>query len=773
MKPATKRSRAVPNKRKPSKKQREKQTKAVPPSLPSSSTKSITTVKKNKNIKTKVITELKPPSSPYTVSLPQTTKPILPSSFSPSTPSKKELSRLGGLRPVLKLLSSRKSSLSQTAALVLSNCTGEDRRICRSLIALQDADSMDNNSDSQQQHNNDDDDDDTHEGLGPLIEHLTDSDATVALHVAKTLAHCTAACQDRDATLHLSSVLRRLGGTRLLIGCLSPLPQHEKITAAVLLSLGNLCCDDILLCDEMRDLGALESLLLLLRPGRPLVLRDRATSTLLNCVEGTEETSQSDMEKELISIGAVSALSRAIETLIDGRKPKTLTSTLSKTITPDTTSSMNTMLRATEPMTCGLLDLLYKCCSKKDKIGANGCDELHDCGGVQLMMILLDDTRQSVKEKACRLLACVCGSAGRNARDIKRSVWSNSNGALEQLVGLVEHRRKTMAKGARRCLDALRNRNTLQNELNTIHRKSSGALTKLTENIRHENSKTSNIGSPAGSAEGKNKNLSDDEVLLPLIEQGIVPIFHRMATEKETLDIKDLEPSVPTSDSSIETKKKLNKKKSKSKKKNVKMTKAETKAAKEKVRKTLSKGFAADYLAWLEIAVCGGKQGGSSTFRVLLRTLCMNGNEELRGHVAIALVILCFQNEILRKSFVQEGAFDATLSMLRTDVGRSHALEFLYTMEPIVRTCVEAIELAKDKMGAALTNPYAAAAAGKWKQITETLTAGLKTTFSFFFPSFFICFLTSFLSFSLSFFVSFLFLLLFLFFVAVYTHIYI
>ena len=574
---------------------------------------------------------------------------------------------------MLKLLRSRKPSLSQTAALVLSNCTGEDHRVALALIALEKENSPETTE---------------HDGLAPLIEHLTDSDSIVALHVAKTLAHCTAACNDQAATLKLSGLLRQLGGTRLLIGCLSPHSKDEKVTAAVLLSLGNMCCDDAILCNEMREMGAFESLLLLLRPGRPLILRDRATSTLLNCVEGTEISSRTAMEKELASIGAVSALSRAIETLIDGRQVATGSATSAANVRQDG------MSRVTEPMTCGLLDLLLRCCSVVDKVGASGCDELQDCGGVQLMMILLDDSRQSVQEKACRLLACACGSAGRNARDIKRSVWSLGGGALEQLVSLVKHRKKGIAKSARRCLDALRNRSTLLTGGIRSVSSSKSLATKL------EN------GNVASAKKSNNTMISDDEVLLPLIEQGIVPIFHKMATE----DDMDVGEATPHDDVAPNVRRKSSTAAKAT-------TKQSTKTAKKAViastkRKNLSKRFAADYLAWLQMAVCGGKQGGSSTFRVLLRTLCMNGNEELRGHVAIALVILCFNTPTLRTSFVQEGALDATLSMLRYTEGRTHALEFLYTMEPIVRKCAESKSFAKDAAGGALTNPYAAAAAG-------------------------------------------------------------
>jgi len=262
--------------------------------------------------------------------------------------------------------------------------------------------------------------------------------------------------------------------------------------------------------------------------------------------------------------------------------------------------------------------------------------------------------------------------------------------------------------------------------------------------------------------EGKeeNKKMSDDEVLLPLIEQGIVPKFYRISTEQIDTDSIDTAPNMNVEEippesttekqnkNSATTNKKHNnkekkkkdllkkdkelrrKKDSKSRKggkggKDFKTSKTsktskepkESKEQKKKkrllARKQTAQQFAADYLAWLEMAVSDGQQGGSATFRVLLRTLCMNGNEKLRGHVAIALVILCFKHSSLRKAFVQEGALDATLSMLRHSEGRYHALDFLTTLQPIVQERVDEITATKDATGAALTNPYAAAAAGK------------------------------------------------------------
>ena len=88
--------------------------------------------------------------------------------------------------------------------------------------------------------------------------------------------------------------------------------------------------------------------------------------------------------------------------------------------------------------------------------------------------------------------------------------------------------------------------------------------------------------------------------------------------------------------------------------------------------------FAVDMLAWMKGEIKGG------TLQILIRTLNMQGNEELRGHVAVALVHLAFDKASVRSQFVQKGAMDATLSMLRKKEGRGPALEFLNALEPLL-----------------------------------------------------------------------------------------
>ena len=91
----------------------------------------------------------------------------------------------------------------------------------------------------------------------------------------------------------------------------------------------------------------------------------------------------------------------------------------------------------------------------------------------------------------------------------------------------------------------------------------------------------------------------------------------------------------------------------------------------------------------------------------------MQGNEELRGHVATALIILCFKVDSMRHAFIREGALDSTLSMLKHLAGRNHALDFLCTLDPLVLAAIKEITQLEDDSGVNLTNPYAAAAASK------------------------------------------------------------
>ena len=59
-------------------------------------------------------------------------------------------------------------------------------------------------------------------------------------------------------------------------------------------------------------------------------------------------------------------------------------------------------------------------------------------------------------------------------------------------------------------------------------------------------------------------------------------------------------------------------------------------------------------------------------------------------HVATAIVYLSFGVPKLRQTFVQRGALDSTLSMLRVPAGRGPALDFLYALEPLVAPDPEA-----------------------------------------------------------------------------------
>jgi hypothetical protein len=430
--------------------------------------------------------------------------------------------------------------------------------------------------------------------------------------------------------------------------------------------------------------------MLLLRPSCSLMLRDRAASTLLNCVEGSSISSNFSGEdaatdanaagpspaEELVGLGAVSALTRSVETLVDGRdisQPSSLG--FDRGRIPDARDEG--LQKAAEPMVQCLLDVLWHCCSHKPQPSASShgantatpssaeraCNELFQCGGVHLMMLLLGDKRVGVQQRACRVLALACSSGGDKAAEIRRLVWSKNGGALTKLVALVKHRKKGTAKAARRCLDGLRNHNI--------------AKTSSSSNNTMANSN------------------NDDEVLLPLIEQGVVPIFHGMSKDAEDLLASEQSMMKP-----VEAREEGEEKTTKRKR-----------SASTKLVITAGR-FAADYLAWLELAIRGQEHtGAGATFRVLLRTLCMQGNEELRGHVATALVILCFKVDSMRQAFVREGALDASLSMLRHGAGRSYALDFLHTLEPLVNAAVKGIAQIEDDSGMNLTNPYAAAAA--------------------------------------------------------------
>ena len=166
-------------------------------------------------------------------------------------------------------------------------------------------------------------------------------------------------------------------------------------------------------------------------------------STSVDCEKSAEE--------ELVGLGAVSSLTRSIETLVDGRdisQPSMLLSNQARA--PDARDE--SLQKAAEPMLHCLLDVLWHCCSNKLSKGKaptyteRACEELFQCGGVHLMMLPLGDGRVGVQQRACRVLALLLSSNDK-APEIRRLVWSKNGGALTKLVSLVEHTKAT-AKAA-------------------------------------------------------------------------------------------------------------------------------------------------------------------------------------------------------------------------------------------------------------------------------------------------------------------------------------
>ena len=58
----------------------------------------------------------------------------------------------------------------------------------------------------------------------------------------------------------------------------------------------------------------------------------------------------------------------------------------------------------------------------------------------------------------------------------------------------------------------------------------------------------------------------------------------------------------------------------------------------------------------------------------------MQGNERLRGHVAVALVHLSFNRPDVCLQFVNTGALNATLSMIHISSGLVPGLDFLHAV---------------------------------------------------------------------------------------------
>ena len=81
--------------------------------------------------------------------------------------------------------------------------------------------------------------------------------------------------------------------------------NSTNVIKPTLLALGNMCCDDTVLCNDIREMGGLESLALLLESD-VTVVQDNSLSALLNCCQGNkmncEDVSRLGIVKTLIEI---------------------------------------------------------------------------------------------------------------------------------------------------------------------------------------------------------------------------------------------------------------------------------------------------------------------------------------------------------------------------------------------------------------------------------------------------------------------------------------
>ena len=123
--------------------------------------------------------------------------------------------------------------------------------------------------------------------------------------------------------------------------------------------------------------------------------------------------------------------------------------------------------------------------------------------------------------------------------------------------------------------------------------------------------------------------------------------------------------------------------------------------------------YAREFLGWLKREVQG------PALHVLLRTLNMEGNEEMRGNIAIAFVHLCFEADHIRAAFINDGGLDSTLSMLLDGKGRGVGLEFLYALQPLIQAQQAAVE-AEEKEATELKEEAKEGAKKEAKSSAET-----------------------------------------------------
>eukprot|EP00947_MAST-08B_sp_MAST-8B-sp1_P001810 g1810.t1 len=294
-----------------------------------------------------------------------------------------------------------------------------------------------------------------------------------------------------------------------------------------------------------------------------------------------------------------------------------------------------------------------------------GCAEIHSGGGIDPLVALMESRVAEVQENATFLLAHCAEYGMKPAGSEDDSSGSGSSGKGDKASSSSSSSSSSSTSGSGEAKAGGGGRGggsgsgsgpppqMIGDSIRSQLRvASSGALTGLVWMVDHRSAFVR--ANAKRCLEGLRTGRGD--TLVPFIEQGLVPLLHKKTGSKNK----------------------------------------ETAA------------YAGELLQWMKTEVQG------PALHVLLRTLNLDGNEELRGNIAIALVHLCFEADHIRAAFINDGGLDSTLSMLLSPKGpgRGVCLEFLYAIQPLLQAQHAAEEKEQEEEAAAAAAEAQAAAGG-------------------------------------------------------------
>eukprot|EP00948_MAST-09A_sp_MAST-9A-sp1_P003788 g3788.t1 len=527
----------------------------------------------------------------------------------------KELRRLGGLGSTIKMLElqHKKRTIPETAALVLASVTSNNNIMCKNFMLttcnVKRNKSNDVTTTKEKFKYHITDPELSIDVKKFLATNLQTDDAfstkkTLVLSLCRLLSNCSSfeSTDEQDEELidiFASTIVENgvIAALALLVNfCIKELTENSaserrghalSLLNCITFCLGNFACDSLAIREELYSCSALENFLFLFK-SESSSIRDNVVHTVLNCVNATGEDKSDNVEEDNGG-KATFHLEDVIALLTNGNFPQLLLDLL----TEPKYQNEGSPLQLSASLKEALMSIGATCSSKSDAFCRQLVEMKDIKDGIGPFVTMLSSDNLVIQEHSLLILTRCCECVVKDGIQNRVANYIVSSRTLLSLVWMLDHSSNVVQRYAQRCLTAIR------------------------------------ISCQA-------------QVLIPMIEQGTVPILHTLSGSKNTLVSE----------------------------------------------------YAVTCLDWLK------KQMNGPAAHILIRTLNMQGNEELKGNVGIAFIHLCFSSNETRISFVDGGALGSIISMLSSKDGRSTAVDVLCTLEPLL----EAEEMSENEQAVKAAN---------------------------------------------------------------------